>query len=64
MTSPLRAPMLVELRRAVVSVGGTRCVGLSTCFSVHTSVAVETPVPIDRGRVFHEHLAPEQLPPV
>lgn len=64
MTFPLRAPMLVELRRAVVSVGGTTCVGLSTCFSVHTSVAVETPVPIDRGRVFHEHLAPEQLPPV
>ena len=64
MTSPLPAPMLVEIRRAVVSVGASTCVGLSTCFSVHTSVAVETPVPIDRGRVFHEHLAPEQLPPV
>ncbi len=30
----------------------------------HVYVAVETLVSIDRGRVFHEHLAPEQLPPV
>jgi hypothetical protein len=56
--------MLVELRRAVLSVGATTRVELSTCFSAHTSVAVETPVPIGRERVFHQYLAPEKLPPV
>lgn len=62
--SPLPAPVVVELRRAVLSVGATTRVELSTCFSAHTSVAVETPVPIGRGRVFHPYRAPEQLPPV
>lgn len=64
MTSPLPAPVAIELRRAVVSVGATTCLGLSTCFEAQTGVAVEAPVPIGRGRVFHQYLAPEQLPPV